>query len=1509
MTPRRSSLRALLVLATFVVASGLTPGLVADVQFAVPGDAGWVTWEAEAAARHGPWRAINDPCASGGAYLEASGVGATLEFTFRIDQTTGLALRPLWWRTGERKAARRFPYPLDALPGPDAVDACRGLVFFTAPRAGRVGIVDAETKTLLGHLDLGGYLTDLVADEAKARIYVADALGNRVVVIDAVGRRAVASVRTPPEPWSLALSRGRLVVACRAGRCVCVVDTQRLQVITTVGLVACPVNVSVSPQSPDRVLVRFQQRTFDVRSLKEIAADDQQYGVCETHHSVSWAGRRTFDSPRPHVVRISQKGQSRNLDVSFVTSARSSGQASAALARPGPQAFALYGNYVLFTAPAAGRIGVVDAAQMGLVKALTIGGHPTDLITDAEKKRAYVADAAGDRIVVIDLGKLEVEKDIRVPGGPWGLAVVGAVVWQRPELVSPTRVDRLFVTCQAKRQLAVVDVAKDELAKVVPLEWTPRGVGFVPMPAAGWWPLLAADRIAFALTPRVAVEPAPMLIDLRTRAVNPAPDSVAAAAPKRSVAKVKVNGQVQDFRADNQLLLQAGSKLIDVSAVADYQSAPDRALSKADVPGSITYRLDDGPEMDWTRNVWHRPDDNVLLVNDTEEFWRWNAPKLTVGPGTHKITLTARGECMRLDGLQVARTAEPMFSVQARPEPWSLHSRVPSGSYQGVFYRNEPVQFTVEVTSRFKAAKTVELEAALYNYMGECVATRRPIRLTVAAGQPARTSLGFAPRETGRFTLTLALHSPHGGLTKEVCFVRLPKLEHPRLFFREDDVPTIRKRMASHPQLFRRYAEWLARMAKKGGNFPERFLPNGLTRSELATAAPPGTRDPGGAYGWRMYELGARMLAVAFAARYIPGADRKALEAALQPLLEKPSTDYYCQYHYHGPFFPGAVAGLVDMAPDHLRAKLKLTKFFARYKGDMNVYPWTLVSMEEPLTPADRALVYKIATLHTNFERYFQTHEGIRGGTLWQNPWSWCYCPTQGIFLSLLFTRNFLGEERLFEKSYLRGYLTFMYYADPISDARRLLPAIRRPSGEPWRWVIGAITNHPLQKAEYPWDEWVRKLDGELPSPETQAVDELFALKGMPLSGPLAAAPHHFATGVAVPLALALGWYDPQAPTVTRQELPPTALFDVEGLAAMRSGWDQEATEVAFWCGARDHTARHQPGHFTVVKAGEFLLGTPALWSDDGNCTPSWGNTVVFGNDWIERWRLNLQHPRAEEYALINRFSPSAWTYIARERRLNGYAPAESGWGGGVDLHGHTETLLVAEGKIIAYETHPEYDYVAGEATNAWPVEEARQHVRQLIFLKPNVVVVYDRAIPGPEGQPCRWIAATGPDISIQGRRFHVKAGASALWGEFLLPHDVSLSVREPLPFYQWKGQQMLQAEAASSTGEVEFLAVLTVGGQDAQICQARAEEQPDAVVVTISSGGQPVVLRLNRTGPVGGTIALPSGSQPGTPRQLTHTIQDTYVHWAADPRYAQWASQPRFSFVIPPCDRTFTQP
>lgn len=1495
-----------LLLAALGLGAALLATAAGAAGFELPADTRWTTWEAESATAAGSWETIADPTASGGRYCQAGGAGAALQYHFRVQAPTTLRLRPLWWRTSERRAARTFPYPLAGQFGPSVLVPCGDRLYFTAPANGRVGVIDPQTEALCASLAPGGYLSDLTADTATRRLYACDARGDRVLVLDggSATPTVLAQWPTAGQPWSLALAGGRLYVACRAGRCLQVLDPASGRVLQIVQTEAEP--ISLEAQADGTLLVRFQQSSVEAEKLQTLPPDQLQYGIGSHRAAVVSRDKRLETDPGLTALRIVKGGAAAEVAIP-------AGEATRAPRPPGltelpaspdaANAVVSVGDRAYFTVPGSGRVGVVDLKADKLVQMITVGGWPVDLVTAPKGEKLYVADAAG-RLVVIDTQKLEVSNQLRLPDGPLALAYGDTYNLQRPYLTPGIPLHRLYVLCAADRSLAVVDVKQESLLQRVPLGYLGRGVKVVPSPNPDWWPLLADDRIAWAMTPKVAVEPMPLALspgDLRL-----APAYRAGEAPgRRNSVKLAVGGAEKTFLATDNMLVQVdGKRNLDCSALCDPQREAQQPLQAGDAPGSVSVSLDGGPQFDWRRSLWTRPDNGMFLVSGTEEYWRYNAPAFRLQPGDHVLTLTSCEGRIQLDGVAVEPTADGELELALRPEPWSLHSQVPSAAYQGVFYDQEPVRFTVQVSNPGPAPRKLSLAApALTDYLDTTKPLGQGRELEAPAGQTVEFPLELAlnPDQTGRFTLTFHGLCEGRALVRDFRFVRLPKLAHPRLLYRPEDEVTIRQRIAAHPVLFRRYAQWLARMTAKEGKFPERFLPNGLTAGDLAQAAPPDAKDPRQQYGWRMYELGWRMLGAEFAARYVPEADKTLLQSRLKPLLEKPSTDTWCEYHHHGPFFPGAVEALVDMAPAEVRPGLPLNAFFARYKGDINVYPFTLMSLEEPLSPADRALVYRLAIMHNNLERYFQAHTGTRGGTWWQNPWSWCYCPTQGLFLSLLYTKNFMGEDRLLEKPYLRNYLTFMQHADPISDRDGLLPALRRPSGEPWRWILTATSRHPLEKWEYGWDEWLQKMEGPLPN-EGQAVDDLMACKGMPLAGPLSAAPHHFNTAVSVPVALALGWYDPTAPTVKWSDLPSTALFDVDGWATMRSGWDQDATEVTFVCGARDHTTRHQPNHLTVFRAGHYLLGTPALWSDDGNCSPSWGNTVVAGETWQRRWQTNLFPVRSESRSLIDRFSAANWAYLSRERQLSGFAPAEGGWGGGVDLHGHTETMMLDEGKITAYETSPACDYVAGEAAGAWPSEELRGHQRQVLFLKPNLIIVYDRVQLGPEGHPARWVAATGP-VAIDGKTFTITNGGVSLTGQVLLPREPLLEKTEKPTGWQWKKQQLLQIGSPREGSRVEYLVVLSTAAGSSARPQASARPAGRVVDLAIGWAGRQYQVQLNREGPVGGKLTVVQGGRSLT-HDLPYTVEDTYRYWSSDPRYRSWVTEPRFEFIIPPWDR-----
>ncbi|MBC7287441.1 MAG: hypothetical protein H5T86_05225 [Armatimonadetes bacterium] len=1293
------------------------------------------------------------------------------------------------------------------------------------------------------------------------------------------------------------------------------VDAQTRKIVRKVALPAEPINLELRGDPPDTLVVRYQQLPFGAQDLTALPCDQEQYGGPGPHTSAALGRDKTYSRLRDGVVKVSGPAGDKQVDVSSVTKL---GEHAGGLSYPlkadgGPTHFAICAKYLFFTSPANGRLGVIDTADDRLVKAIDIGGWLSDLIAVPAAGLVYVADAQGGRVVVVDANKLEVAREVKVAEEPWALAYFQRAEIQRPQIVPPARIEKVYVACRAGKRLICLDAQTSAVLGSAELPAPARFVRPVPLPNSGWWPLLPDDRIGFALTPKVAVELWPTYLHPETLA--PVESSAAEAgepAVRHSTVQVTLPGQEKpvEIYADNSLLLKVGDRWVDASNIADPQLVAGRPLTTRDVPGSMIVSVDGGPAFNWTRGLWMTPDSQMFLVNDSDEYWLWNAPSFTVGPGKHTLSVRLLSPHARLDAVAVCRSPENWLDVNVQPLPREIHSKVPLPGYQGLFYYNEPVAFELTLKNLGKREKALQVRWEVTNYLDELAASgKAAVRL--AAGGSAVKQIAPSLKDMGRFKLVVHAVSDDGVATKVVRFARLPRLEHPRLLMRREDVERIQQAVQRYPRLYQRYVDWLRRMAPRGGKWPDRFLPPGLTREEMGAAAPDDIKDKGQreqAYGWRMYEPAWRMLAVEFAAMYLAPQHRDELLKALEPLFQAQTTSYYCQYHHHGPFFPGAVACLVDMAPDEIRGKMPLVQFLKQYRGDMNVFPWTLVTLEEPLTPEDRALIWKFAIFEDNLDQYFTTRCGSRGGTWWQNPFTGCHCPIHGLELTFVYLRSFFGEPRLFERPYMRGFLTFQRYLDPIRDNRRLLPSRRGPLGEPWRWILCALTRHPLEKVLYRWDEWVEKLNGPLPD-ETQSVDELMALKGMPYVGPMRGGQHHFTTGVVVPIALALGWYDPDAPTVQWEELPPTAIFDVEGWAVMRSGWDENATEVYFTCGLRDHTPRQVPGHFMIWKAGEALIGWPALWGDDGNNTPMWGNVVVAGDKWADRWRMNLSHPRDGEHFVINRFSQPTWTYIDRDRKLIGYKPAESGWGGGLDFHGHTETMYMREGSIIGYLTRPEFDYVAGDGSNAWPTEEILESYRQLVYVRPDTVVVYDRVRLGKEaGQPAL-VLATGSDARADGQVLQVRSGQASLRAIVLLPEQARIDFPTPLPHYQWKGQQMAQIEPSTQTGDtVEYLVVYRTGGAELPSLDVRLVREADQVgVAWVEPDGRPIEIRFNRPGrPLGGVVTMGSGAT-ALRQELPTAVEDTYRYWASYPMYRAWVAEPRFDFVVPPVDRNRT--
>lgn len=227
----------------------------------------------------------------------------------------------------------RLPFPLRPDRGPAALDRYGKQVLFVSPSAARVGAVDMDSEEIVAAAEVGGYLTDMVVDRERGKVYVCDATGRRLVVFEAEGLRKVCEVALPAMPLSMAMAEGarELVVACRTDKCLAVVDLERFAVTRIRVLPARPYEVHMMRLAPvdrtedgaadvsERLLLCMSNPTaFEASTLRPIEAEG--YEVKAPDHTTVRAGGRIFRADsEAGAIRV--EGE-RAIDVSKIADPR-----------------------------------------------------------------------------------------------------------------------------------------------------------------------------------------------------------------------------------------------------------------------------------------------------------------------------------------------------------------------------------------------------------------------------------------------------------------------------------------------------------------------------------------------------------------------------------------------------------------------------------------------------------------------------------------------------------------------------------------------------------------------------------------------------------------------------------------------------------------------------------------------------------------------------------------------------------------------------------------------------------------------------------------------------------------------------------------------------------------------------------------------------------------------------------------------------------------------------------
>lgn len=151
--------------------------------------------------------------------------------------------------------------------------------------------------------------------------------------------------------------------------------------------------------------------------------------------------------------------------------------------------------------------------------------------------------------------------------------------------------------------------------------------------------------------------------------------------------------------------------------------------------------------------------------------------------------------------------------------------------------------------------------------------------------------------------------------------------------------------------------------------------------------------------------------------------------------------------------------------------------------------------------------------------------------------------------------------------------------------------------------------------------------------------------------------------------------------------------------------------------------------------------------------------------------------------------------------------------------------------------------------------------------------------------------------IGGKGHDFEVAGVQYGLSEEGYKMADSRYAVVSTIGVLGWRVE--LRPRRAGRTAE--FLHVMQAGidGQRPHAAQgATCRSDADAHVITVQQGQRSFVLRLNRTGPRGGAIAV-KGAQADIDQPLPEEVEDHWRHYSADPLYRTWTTDGRYRVVI----------
>jgi hypothetical protein len=315
-------------------------------------------------------------------------------------------------------------------------------------------------------------------------------------------------------------------------------------------------------------------------------------------------------------------------------------------------------------------------------------------------------------------------------------------------------------------------------------------------------------------------------------------------------------------------------------------------------------------------------------------------------------------------------------------------------------------------------------------------------------------------------------------------------------------------------------------------------------------------------------------------------------------------------------------------------------------------------------------------------------------------------------------------------------------------------------------------------------------------------------------------------------------WHDQ---TMSRGELKDLPLSHVSrgpGFVYARSSWNEDATFFFFKCGDRFTAHQHlDVNHFLIYKHAE-LAGDGGHYDEFGTTHDvnyhlrSIAHSTVLVLDPDERW----PNIRAGEVSANDGGQHHSW------KHHNGAASDPADW------LSQKSQMDIAD--LLAFEDEGRYLYVAGDATRAYAPHKLKLFTRQIVYLRPNTFVVFDRVTSRQPNFKKTWLLQAMRIPEKKGDHLVITNGKGRLFIQTLAPADAVISLVSGEELYKVNGRaypprrdtgpapacRVEVSPARAATADF-FLHVLTASDADATaVPVAKAEIQGQTVSVNIES-------------------------------------------------------------------------